>query len=207
MPASNYVGWAPITTDLGVDRPWGWTWVNEAPQGFIPITMDAGLRLGALGLYPDRMRNPFTLTATSGVGRWEEAVRFPSSFLTTSPAVGWFPLGPRKPYFPSPGSRGYFTRVNNTNTVINTTISNYYLQRNSNTQHSTSVCQRMFRARRHGGSVFACRPPGHARRARSGCSTCFGPGDLRSGHGAPRRALRLPGEIPPTVPRVRRPRC
>jgi hypothetical protein len=49
--------------------------------------------------------------------------------------VGWFPLGPRDPYFPGyHSSQGYFTRVNNTNTTINnTTINNYYNDsRNSN---------------------------------------------------------------------------
>ena len=43
-------------------------------------------------------------------------------------AVGWFPLGPREPYFPAYNvSSGYFGRVNTTNTVINNTvINNYY---------------------------------------------------------------------------------
>ncbi len=43
-------------------------------------------------------------------------------------AIGWFPLGPREPYFPSYNvSSDYFGRVNSTNTVINSvTINNYY---------------------------------------------------------------------------------
>jgi len=39
--------------------------------------------------------------------------------------VAWFPLGPREVYRPSyPVSRGYFENVNQSNTVINTTVIN-----------------------------------------------------------------------------------
>ena len=60
----------------------------------------------------------------------------------TAAAVGWFPLGPREPYFPSyQASQGYFRRVNNTNTVFNnTTINNYYNEsRNSNNRAITNI--------------------------------------------------------------------
>ena len=71
------------------------------------------------------------LCAGAGGVDWRRrrGLGFSLSFsIGTAAAVGWFPLGPREPYFPSyQASQGYFTRVNNTNTVINnTTINNYY---------------------------------------------------------------------------------
>jgi hypothetical protein len=129
FPTRVAAGWAPYRDGhwAWVD-PWGWTWVDDAPWGFAVSHYGrwANLR-GTWGWVPGPVRtrayyapalvvfvggDNFQLTISSGnVG-----------------GVAWFPLGPREVYRPAyPVSRGYFTNVNSSNTVINNTvINNYY---------------------------------------------------------------------------------
>ena len=148
MPTVVDAGWAPYHDGHWAwIAPWGWTWVDEAPWGFAPYHYGRWASFGGRwGWIP----GPYGVTplyAPALVG-WVGGGRgggsgFSLSFsIGTSPAVGWFPLGPREPYFPSYRvSQGYFTRVNNTNTVINnTTINNYYnYSQNSNNTAITNI--------------------------------------------------------------------
>ena len=147
MPTSVAAGWAPYHDGHWAwIAPWGWTWVDDAPWGFAPYHYGRwasfggrwGWIPGPLGVTP--IYAP-ALVAWIGGGRGGSG--FSLSFsIGNAPAVGWFPLGPREPYFPSyQASRGYFTRVNNTNTVINnTTINNYYdYSRTSNNTAITNI--------------------------------------------------------------------
>ncbi len=147
MPTSVAAGWAPYHDGHWAwIAPWGWTWVDDAPWGFAPYHYGRwasfggrwGWIPGPLGVTP--IYAP-ALVAWIGGGRGGSG--FSLSFsIGNAPAVGWFPLGPREPYFPSyQASRGYFTRVNNTNTVINnTTINNYYdYSSNSNNTAITNI--------------------------------------------------------------------
>jgi hypothetical protein len=121
--------------------PWGWTWVDDAPWGFAPYHYGRWATFGGRwgwipGPYDATPVYAPALVAWVGGGGGGRGSGFSLSFsIGTLAAVGWFPLGPREPYFPSyQASRGYFTRVNNTNTVINnTTINNYYDSSRSNT--------------------------------------------------------------------------
>jgi hypothetical protein len=133
MPNSVAAGWAPYHDGHWAwIAPWGWTWVDDAPWGFAPYHYGRWASFnGRWGWIP----GPYdatpvyapALVAWIGGGRGGSGFSFSFSIGTVA-AVAWFPLGPREPYFPSyQASRGYFTRVNNTNTVINnTTINNYY---------------------------------------------------------------------------------
>jgi hypothetical protein len=131
MPNSVAAGWAPYHDGHWAwIAPWGWTWVDDAPWGFAPYHYGRwasfggrwGWIPGPSGVTP--IYAP-ALVAWVGGGRGGFSLSFS---IGTVAAVGWFPLGPREPYFPSyQVSQGYFGRVNSTNTVINnTTINNYY---------------------------------------------------------------------------------
>ena len=139
MPTSVGVGWAPYRDGYWAwIAPWGWTWVDDAPWGFAPYHYGRWATFGGRwgwipGPYDVTPVYAPALVAWVGGGGGSG---FSLSFsIGTVAAVGWFPLGPREPYFPSyQASRGYFTRVNNTNTVINNvTINNYYESSRNNT--------------------------------------------------------------------------
>jgi hypothetical protein len=133
-------GWAPYHDGHWAwVAPWGWTWVDDAPWGYAPYHYGRWASFdGNWGWVP----GPFGVTPVYApalvgwVGGGGGGASFSLGFsFGNAAAVGWFPLGPRDPYIPSYNtSQGYFTRVNNTNTVINnTTINNYYNDsRNSN---------------------------------------------------------------------------
>src|SRR5579863_9889037 len=131
MLASVAAGRAPYHDGHWVwIAPWGWIWVDDAPLGFAPYHDG---RWGSFGGRSGSVPGPYGVTPIYapalvvwiGGGRGGFSLSFS---IGTAAAVGWFPLGPREPYFPSyQVSQRYFTRVNNTNTVINnTTINNYY---------------------------------------------------------------------------------
>jgi len=140
IPTSVSVDWAPYHDGHWAwIAPWGWTWVDDAPWGFAPYHYGRWATFnGRWGWIP----GPYDATPVyapalvAWVGGGRGGSGFSLSFsIGTVAAVGWFPLGPREPYFPSyQASRSYFTRVNNTNTVINnTTINNYYDSSRNNT--------------------------------------------------------------------------
>ncbi len=143
-------GWAPYSDGhwAWVD-PWGWTWIDDAPWGYAVSHYGRWANFsGTWGWVPGPVRtrayyapalvvfvggNNFQLTISSGnVG-----------------GVAWFPLGPREVYRPSyPVSRGYFENVNQTNTVINTTIIN-------NTYNNLNVTNVVYANRQVTGAVIA----------------------------------------------------
>ena len=140
MPTTVAAGWAPYHDGHWAwIAPWGWTWVDDAPWGFAPYHYGRWASFGGRwgwvpGPYGVTPLYAPALVGWVGGGRGGSGFSLSFSFGNAA-AVGWFPLGPREPYFPSYRvSSGYFGRVNNTNTVINnTTINNYYNDsRNSN---------------------------------------------------------------------------
>ena len=146
MPTSVDAGWAPYHDGHWAwIEPWGWTWVDDAPWGFAPYHYGRwasfggrwGWIPGPYGVTP--VYAPALVAWVGGGGGSGFSLSFS---IGTAAAVGWFPLGPREPYFPSyQASQGYFRRVNNTNTVFNnTTINNYYNEsRNSNNRAITNI--------------------------------------------------------------------
>lgn len=143
MPTSIAAGWAPYHDGHWAwIAPWGWTWVDEAPWGFAPSHYGRWASFGGRwgwvpGPYGETPLYAPALVGWIGGGRGGSG--FSLSFaIGNGPAVGWFPLGPREPYFPaSHVSSGYFGRVNNTNTVINNTTINHYYNESRNSTNTT----------------------------------------------------------------------
>ncbi len=147
MPTEVTVGWAPYHEGHWAwIAPWGWTWVDDAPWGFAPYHYGRWASFGGRWGWVPGPYGVTPLYAPALVG-WIGGSRGGSGFSLSfafgnAAAVGWFPLGPREPYFPAYNvSSGYFGRVNNTNTVINsTTINNYYNDsRNSSNVSITNI--------------------------------------------------------------------
>ena len=127
-------GWAPYHNGhwSWID-PWGWTWVDEAPWGFAPfhygrwayVSNRWGWVPGPVNVRP--VYAPALVAFVGGAGF--------SVALSSGPAIGWFPLGPREVYRPAYNvSREYYRQVNVSNTVINNTvINNTYVSNVTNT--------------------------------------------------------------------------
>lgn len=91
-PTTVVVGWAPYRYGhwVWID-PWGWTWVDDAPWGFVPFHYGRWVWLHARwgwvpGRWPHRPCYAPALVVFVSIGR-----------------VGvqaWFPLGAREPYHP-----------------------------------------------------------------------------------------------------------
>lgn len=148
-------GWAPYSDGHWVwQDPWGWTWVDNAPWGFAPSHYGRWVfvsnRWGWLpGPRTSRAVYAPALVAFVGGNNWSVSL----SFGDRSP-VGWFPLGPRDVYVPSyRASRGYFGRVNQNNTIINTTIINNYYT--SYSRGDSSIDNFNYAYRRQNGALTA----------------------------------------------------
>jgi Family of unknown function (DUF6600)/FecR protein len=106
--------------------PWGWTWVDNAPWGFAPFHYGRWVSAPYGWAWipgPVVARSVYApaLVAWVGGGGWSVSLSFGGGY-------GWIPLGPREPFIPWYwGSRGYFSRVNMTNTrITNVYVTNYY---------------------------------------------------------------------------------
>jgi hypothetical protein len=143
FPNRVEVGWAPYRYGHWVwQEPWGWTWIDNAPWGFAPSHYGRWVSVHDRWGWvpgPRHVRPVYApaLVAFVGGSGWSLSISLGGSFS----AVGWFPLGPREVYVPSYyGSRDYFNRVNQNNTVINnTTITNVYNNYSSGTINVNQV--------------------------------------------------------------------
>jgi hypothetical protein len=118
FPSGVAVGWAPYSFGHWVwIGPWGWTWVDDAPWGWAPFHYGRWAFIGgAWGWCPGSViYTPVyapALVAFVGGGGWAFG-------------VGWFPLGPREPWFPPYRTDlGYRQRVNVTNITNVTEVRN-----------------------------------------------------------------------------------
>jgi hypothetical protein len=98
-PRAVVAGWAPYRYgQWAYVRPWGWTWVDDAPWGFAPFHygrwVSHGGRWGWLpGTYVARPVYAPALVAWFGSGNV-------SVSIGVGPSVGWVPLAPREVYVP-----------------------------------------------------------------------------------------------------------
>jgi len=127
FPRRVRAGWAPYRDGhwAWID-PWGWTWVDDEPWGFAPFHYGRwayfdrgwGWIPGPRSVQP--VYAPALVAFVGGAGF--------SIAVSSGPAIGWFPLGPREVYVPPYSvSRNYFRQVNVSNTVVNVTnITNIY---------------------------------------------------------------------------------
>lgn len=123
IPRTVAPGWAPYSTGRWVwVRPWGWTWVDEAPWGFAPFHYGRWVYVRntwcwAPGSYVRRPVYAPALVAWIGGPRLSVSVN-----IGGGPAVGWVPLAPREVYVP--GYRVSPRYVRNVNVTHVTNITN-----------------------------------------------------------------------------------
>lgn len=99
-PVAVPVGWAPYRYGHWAwVRPWGWTWVDDAPWGFAPF------HYGRWVYWQDR----WCWTPGAYVARpvyapalvaWVGGAHFSVGVTVGSPSVGWVPLAPREAFVP-----------------------------------------------------------------------------------------------------------
>jgi hypothetical protein len=137
-PADVAVGWVPYRFGHWVwVGPWGWTWVEDEPWGFCPFHYGRWAYIGAAwGWVPGPIVTvpvyaPAFVAFLGGPG-------FSISVGVGAGAglVGWFPLGPREPFFPWYHYSGDYLRVVNITNVRNVTnITNITSITNINNAH------------------------------------------------------------------------
>lgn len=135
VPSQVDAGWAPYRNGhwIWVD-PWGWTWSEDEPWGYAPFHYGRWVYYNnywgwAPGpIYARPYYSPALVAWFGGPG-WGVSFGFGGGY-----GYGWCPLGFGEPFIPWYGvSRGYFNRVNITNTrITNINITNIY---NNNYRH------------------------------------------------------------------------
>ncbi|HEX5682884.1 MAG TPA: DUF6600 domain-containing protein [Ideonella sp.] len=121
-PTTVAVGWAPYRHGRWAwVRPWGWTWVDEAPWGFAPFHYGRWVHWGgrwcwAPGTYVRRPVYAPAMVAWVGGSNFSMSIR-----VGGGQPVGWVPLAPREQYYPAyRHSHVHIKQVNITHvTVIN----------------------------------------------------------------------------------------
>jgi len=113
-PRRVLAGWAPYRSGHWAwVRPWGWTWIDDAPWGFAPFHYGRWIFVGGIWGWapgPIVVRPVYAPALVAWVGRPGWQVSFSAG---TGPAVGWFPLGPREVFVPAfPASTVYVQRIN-----------------------------------------------------------------------------------------------
>ena len=144
VPNRVAAGWSPYHDGhwAWID-PWGWTWVDDAPWGFAVSHYGRWTDLGGTWGWvpgPVRARAIYAPALVAFVGGRNFQLAISGGNVG---GVAWFPLGPRDVYRPTyAASRGYFTNINTSNTVINNTqITNVY--NNTNVTNITYVNQQV----------------------------------------------------------------
>ena len=98
-PSGLAVGWTPYRYGRWAwVEPWGWTWVDDAPWGFVPFHYGRWVQVGPrwgwlpgpIGVAP--IYGPAFVAFLGGPG-------FSASFGVGGVAA-WFPLGPGEPFYP-----------------------------------------------------------------------------------------------------------
>src|SRR6476661_1313489 len=155
FPRTVRAGWAPYREGhwAWID-PWGWTWVDDQPWGFAPF------HYGRWAYFdrgwgwvpgPRTIRPVYAPALVAFVGGSGFSIA-----VSSGPAIGWFPLGPRDVYQPPYRvSSNYFRQVNVSNTVINqVNITNVY----NNYRTNTNVTQANYVNMRAPNAVTAVPP-------------------------------------------------
>lgn len=118
VPRAVPAGWAPYRSgQWRWVRPWGWTWVDQAPWGYAPFHYGRWVTIGNRWCWTPggRVARPVWAPALVGfVGGSNVNV----SIGFGGPVVGWYPLAPWDRYRPHyPHNNRYVTVINQT--VIN----------------------------------------------------------------------------------------
>ena len=97
-------------------RPWGWTWVDDAPWGYAPFHYGRWAFIGSRwawypGSYVARPVWSPALVAWVGSPGWSVSIR-----SSNAPAIGWYPLAPHDRF--QPWYTNNTTYINNVNRVV-----------------------------------------------------------------------------------------
>ncbi len=126
IPRGVASDWAPYSTGhWAYVRPWGWTWVDDAPWGFAPFhygrwVYRRDVWCWAPGTVVARPIYAPALVAWMGA----PGINVSVSIGGGGPAVGWFPLAPREVYVPSYHYSPRYVREINVTNVTNVTVIN-----------------------------------------------------------------------------------
>ncbi len=134
-PGGVPVGWMPYRYGRWAwVSPWGWTWVGDEPWGWAPFHYGRWAFFGARWGWipgPEMMMPMYAPALVAFVG----GAGFGIGVSLGGP-VGWFPLGPRDPFFPwYHCGPTYLRQVNITNIRNVTNITNIVNVRNINNVH------------------------------------------------------------------------
>ena len=120
VPEAVVPGWAPYRFGQWAwVRPWGWTWVDDAPWGFAPFHYGRWIyRRNAWCWAPGRWiaRPVYAPALVAWVGSPRSGG---SASAGASPTVGWFPLGPREVFVPAYRTSPHYVRNVNLSHVTN----------------------------------------------------------------------------------------
>jgi hypothetical protein len=112
-------GWAPYRYGAwSYVRPWGWTWIDEAPWGFAPFHYGRWVQIRtrwywAPGRYHHRPVYAPALVGWYGDGNTRLSI-------SVGAPIGWFPLAPREHFIPTYTTST--TYIRNINVITNNTI-------------------------------------------------------------------------------------
>ncbi len=153
-PSQEPTDWAPYRDGRWIwVQPWGWTWVDQQPWGFAPFHYGRWAYLdNRWGWVPGQyVAQP--VYAPALVAFVGAAAGFAIAGAA-GPAVGWFPLAPGEPYWPSyTHNQSYIRNVNianvrNIDTIIRQSNGSPPAQATSanfaNRRFATVVPQRVF---------------------------------------------------------------
>ena len=123
IPANVATGWVPYSTGHWVwVRPWGWTWVDEAPWGFAPFHYGRWVYVRNYWCWSPGVRVVRPVYAPALVAWVGEPVSIDvGGGRSRAPSVGWFPLAPREVYVPAYHASPRYTQNINVTQVTNIT--------------------------------------------------------------------------------------
>lgn len=100
FPIEVRSGWAPYRYGRWAwVRPWGWTWVDEAPWGFAPFHYGRWLAWNGRWGWVPGVVVPRPVFAPALVA-WVGGPQWGVSVNVRGPVVGWVPLAPREVFVP-----------------------------------------------------------------------------------------------------------
>lgn len=126
IPTAVAVGWAPYSTGhWAFVRPWGWTWIDDAPWGFAPFHYGRWVYARNTWCWAPgtRVARPVYAPAlVAWIGGPRGHADGPGN--GRGPAVGWVPLAPREVFVPGYRSSPRYARNVNFTHVSNAAVIN-----------------------------------------------------------------------------------